>query len=150
MRSKTILAAVVAGALGVPLASLADDSPSSRTPSAGASVDNSTSVQGAVGSSDRSASAYGQDRGDRQAQNEDRDHDRGEHRGRDKNKNKDKSASSQYPSNSQYSQNTPSQSSQYPQSSSSQGSGQYSQNSPSQYGSNSGNTNQRYSSNSSY
>jgi hypothetical protein len=141
MRSKTILAAALAGALGAPLAAFADsDSYRSSSPSAGASVNSNVGAQGSLGSSDQSASAYGQDRGDRYAQNEGRDNDRGRHRGRDDRgrdkHDQDRSANSQYPDNSQYSQN------QYP----SQGSsGQYNgQSSQSQYGTD---ANQRYSSN---
>jgi hypothetical protein len=82
MRSKTILATVVAGALGVPLAALADsDSYGSRSPSAGASVSSGTSAQGSLGSNGPSAGSNSQDRGDRTAQND--DHDNGKHRDKD-------------------------------------------------------------------
>ena len=122
MRSRTILATALAGALAAPLAALADDNSSYKSPSASASV-GGASVQGSLGSGDRSAGAYGQDRNDRYAQND--DHDNGKHRGRDKHRNKDKdrqasnqqydssssgqSAQSQYPSrtNRQYSANSP-------------------------------------------
>lgn len=87
MRSKTILATALAGALAAPLAAYADDDSYSRSPSASASV-GGASVQGSLGSSDRSAGAYGQDRNDRYARND--DHDNGKHRGRDKHRDKDK------------------------------------------------------------
>jgi hypothetical protein len=122
MRSKTILATALAGALAAPLAAYADDDSYSRSPSASASV-GGASVQGSLGSSDRSAGAYGQDRNDRYAQND--DHDNGRHRGRDKHRDKDRdrqassqqyggssngqSTQSEYPSptNRQYSTNNP-------------------------------------------
>jgi len=144
MRSKTILAAVVASAFAVPFAASADsDSYKASAPSTGASVDSNTSVQGSLGSSDRSASTSGQERNDRYAQND--DHDNGRHRGRDKHGDKDKDrddsasrSSSQYgsSSNGQYAQND--KSSQYPSQSSSSSSSQYPQG------------NQSYSSNSKY
>jgi lipopolysaccharide export LptBFGC system permease protein LptF len=117
MRSKTILATVVAAALGAPLTALADsDSYGTKSPSAGASVNSGTSAQG----------SYGQDRNDRYAQNDDRDN--GKHRGRAKHRDKDDRASArsqddaQYGSrsgNDQYAQN---QGSQYPGQGSSSGS----------------------------
>lgn len=132
MRSKTILAAVIAGTLGVPLASVADDSSQgSRVPSVGASVSGNTSVQGGLGTNDPSSQTYGQNRSDRYAQNEDkdRDNDRGKARGRDDDRDHDRG---------RHSQNRSGQSSQYPSQSQS----------PSQYSSNSGNSNRRYSSSS--
>jgi len=93
MRSKTILAAVIASAVGASFAAFADDS-------------------GSYGSRS-SSGAYNQDRNDRYAQNDDRDHDRGEHRGRAENRDndrgeRDQTAGNQYPNqnnqNNQYSQ----------------------------------------------
>jgi hypothetical protein len=124
MRSKTILAAAVVSAFAVPFTAFADsDSYKSTAPSTGASVDSNTSVQGSLGSSDRPAPTYGQERNDRYAQND--DHDNGKHRGRDKHGDKDRDASaSQNGSNSQYGSSS---------------NGQYAQNDKSsQYGSNSG------------
>jgi hypothetical protein len=77
MRSKTILAAALATALGASFSAFADDSDSygSRSPPAGAPADNGTSVRGPAGSTDRSASSsYGRDQ---EARNDDRDPDRG-------------------------------------------------------------------------
>ncbi|HZR70253.1 MAG TPA: hypothetical protein VFB01_14525 [Burkholderiales bacterium] len=111
MRSKTILAAALAGALAAPLAALADDNSSSsygsQGPSASANV-GGASVQGSLGSSDRSTDTYGQERNDRYAQNDDRDN--GRHRGRDKDRDHDKdrhASNQQYGSSSsgQYAQN---------------------------------------------
>jgi hypothetical protein len=133
MRSKTILAAVIAGALGAPLTALADsDSYGSTSPSAGASVNNGTSVQGSLGTQGQSAGSYGKDRDDRYAQNDDRDHDRGKHRGRDKRKDKDHQAGAQPQNDAQYgSASSPSRNDQYAQSSQapSSGNSQYSSNS---------------------
>jgi hypothetical protein len=133
MRSKTILAAALAGALAAPLAALADDDGSSsygsQGPSASANV-GGASVQGSLGSSDRSASTYGQERNDRYAQND--EHDNGRHRGRDKDRDHDKDRDrdkDRHASNQEYGSSS---------------SGQYAQN---QYPSQS---NRQYSSNSNY
>lgn len=113
MRSKTILAAVVAGALAAPLTALADsDSYGSQSPSAGASVNSGTSAQGSLGTNGQSAGSYSRERNDRYAQND--DHDNGKHRGRDEHRDKDDRASAQSQdkaqagsssSNGQYAQN---------------------------------------------
>ncbi len=112
MRSKTILATALASALAAPLAAQADDDSYSKSPSASASV-GGASVQGSLGSSERSAGAYGRDRDDRYAQNDDRDH--GKHRGRDGHRDEDKDRQA---SNRQYgassSRNDPYAQNQYP------------------------------------